>query len=337
METMIYRKLDGNRVKCGICNHYCIIEDNRRGRCQVRENRAGRLMSLVYPKLIASGVDPIEKKPLFHLNPGSFSYSIATVGCNFKCRFCQNSSIAQMPSDNDGMIQGTSVLPEKIVEDAVHAGCRSISFTYTEPTVYIELALDTAEIAKKEGLYTVFVTNGYMSPEVVLKAAPLLDAANVDLKAFTESFYQKYCRASLSPVKKTLLMMKKNGVMVEVTTLLIPGLNDDPEEIKQLTGFIVESLGPETPWHVSRFHPSYRLTQVAPTSIASLEEAVSIGKKSGLRYVYSGNAPGLDSENTYCHSCGALLIRRYGYQIKNYLADRGTCPDCHTSVYGIYQ
>ena len=336
METLIYEKLKNDRVKCGICNHFCIIESGKRGLCHVRENRDGVLTSLVYPRLIASSVDPIEKKPLYHLKPGSTSYSVATVGCNLKCEFCQNAGIAQMPADRNGMIQGDTVYPGDIVEDAVRTGCDSISYTYTEPTVYLELALETARLAKKKGLYNIFVTNGFMSPDVVQLLEPVLDAANVDLKAFNDRFYKKYCKASLEPVKENLKAMKAAGIMVEVTTLLIPGLNDDDTEIRDMTRFIARDLGPETPWHVSRFHPSYRLTDVGPTRIQALEQAARIGKAEGLYHVYTGNAPGLDTENTFCHACNKLLVDRYGYRIKNHMTTPGQCPACNTPLHGIY-
>ncbi len=336
METLIYTRKENQSVQCGICSHYCVIAPGARGRCQVRENRSGTLVSLVYPYLIASGVDPVEKKPIFHLKPGSTSYSIATVGCNLKCTFCQNAGIAQMPADNDGLIKGVHTPPARIVENALAAGCESISYTYTEPTVFLELALETARIAHDKGLYNIFVTNGFMTPEVIELAAPCLDAANVDLKAFDEAFYKEYCKARLAPVKKNLAAMKSAGILVEVTTLLIPGYNDNPDSIRALTDFIALTLGPETPWHVSRFHPCYHMTGIGPTPVELLEQAAQTGKDSGLRYVYTGNVPGLDSENTVCHSCGRLLVRRTGYQVDNFMTAQGLCPGCHTRAYGIY-
>ncbi|MEA1967825.1 MAG: AmmeMemoRadiSam system radical SAM enzyme [Thermodesulfobacteriota bacterium] len=336
MKTLIFEELDKNRVKCGICNHFCIIEDGKRGICNVRENRGGSLESLVYPKVVARSIDPVEKKPVFHLKPGSSSYSIATVGCNFKCSFCQNSDIAQMPSDHGGLIRGVDTLPEDIVKQAVRGRCESISYTYTEPTVYFELAFETAKIAKEQGLLNIFVTNGYMSSQVIKMIAPYLDAANVDLKSFNDKFYRKECKAKIEPVKENLKLMKSSGILVEVTTLLIPGLNDDPGEIRAIADFIADSLGIETPWHISRFHPCYRLTHPNPTPVASLEKAYKIGKDAGLRYVYTGNVPGLESENTFCHSCGRILVKRSIYDVENYITAKGRCPDCNTEVYGIF-
>ena len=336
METLIYEKLEENAVKCNICNHFCVITDGKKGRCRVRENRGGKLLSLVYPKVIAKGVDPIGKKPLFHLKPGSFSYSIATVGCNFKCAFCQNSDIAQMPRDFIGMIQGKEMFPESIVNEALKKGCESISYTYTEPTIFFELALETAMLAKKKGLLNVFVTNGYMSTPLLEMVSPFLDAANVDLKAFNDRFYQTYCKARLEPVKENIKQMKDMGILVEITTLLIPGLNDDENEICAMADYIANDLGRETPWHISRFHPSYNMTDRPATSISSLEKAYSAGKAAGLFHVYIGNVPGSSSENTYCSSCNELLVRRYAYQIENYMSEGGKCPKCETITYGIY-
>ena len=336
METLIYEKLEKKAVKCHICHHFCIIKDGKRGICQVRENKGGTLLSLVYPKVIAKGVDPIEKKPLFHLKPGSFSYSIATVGCNFKCSFCQNSNIAQMPQDYNGMIQGKDLSPESIVKEAIKTGCKSISYTYTEPTVFFELALRTAKLAKKAGLLNIFVTNGYMSTQVLEMVSPFLDAANVDLKAFNDRFYQTYCKARLEPVKENIKKMKDMGILVEITTLLIPGLNDDENEICAMADYIANDLGCETPWHISRFHPSYNMKDRPKTPFLSLENAYAAGKAAGLFYVYIGNVPGQSSENTYCSSCNELLVKRYAYQIENYLNKGGKCPKCETVTYGIY-
>ncbi len=336
METLIYEKLKDKSVRCDICRHACVIREGERGICHVRENQDGRLLSLVYPKLIAKSIDPIEKKPIFHLKPGSFSYSIATVGCNFKCAFCQNSDIAQMPSDIGGMIQGRDMTPEEIVKEAIQAGCESISYTYTEPTIFFELALSTAKLAKEKGLYNVFVTNGYMSQKSLDMVAPYLDAANVDLKAFTDEFYKTYCKARIAPVKENIKRMLDLGILVELTTLLIPGLNDDKKELTAMAEYIAKDLGKETPWHISRFHPCYRLTDRPSTPVSSLMKAFEAGKSAGLRYVYTGNVPGLVSENTFCHSCNALLVKRHGYQIENRLLLGGACPECKTIAHGIY-
>ncbi len=336
MEAFLYEKLGGSRVQCRICNHFCKIKQGRKGICNVRENQGGKLVSLVFDRVIATSVDPIEKKPIFHFKPGSYSYSIATVGCNFKCQFCQNSDIAQMPADRKGMIQGKKIRPEIIVEEALSTGCQSISYTYTEPSVFFELAYETARLAKENNLANLFVTNGYMSADLIRMVSPFLDAANVDLKAFDDKFYKTYCQAKLEPVKKTLVLMKKAGILVEVTTLLIPGLNDDPGELGRMAQFIANDLGCDTPWHISRFHPSYKMKDIAATRVASLERAYKIGKKAGLHHVYTGNVPGLVSENTHCHGCDTLVVKRHGYTIENYLKENGTCPKCDTKIHGVY-
>ena len=334
METILYEKLSNKSVKCGICSHFCKIENGKKGICKVRENQDGILKSLVYPKIIARSIDPIEKKPLYHVKPGSSSYSIATVGCNFKCAFCQNADIAQMPYST-GVIHGADIYPEDIVSEALRGRCESIAYTYTEPTIYFELALETAKIANHNNLLNIFVTNGFMSSNVIGKISPYLDAANVDLKAFNDKFYQKYCNARLEPVKENLKHMKSLGIIVEVTTLLIPGLNDSKDELEKLALFIKEDLGQETPWHISRFHPCHQMTDIRPTSIKALETAYNIGKEAGLYHVYAGNAPQLGLENTHCHSCGSLIVKRVAYNTDSYI-NEGKCPNCKLKVYGIY-
>jgi pyruvate formate lyase activating enzyme len=335
MEAYLYQPLEKNRVRCQLCHHRCVIKDCRRGICGVRENKGGILYTQVFGKLIARHIDPIEKKPLYHFLPGTLSYSIATVGCNFKCRFCQNADIAQMPADRQGMIIGDPATPEEVVEAAKRGNCQSISYTYTEPTVFFEFAYETARKARAGGIRNVFVTNGYMTPEAVEMIHPYLDAANVDLKAFDDAYYKDYCGAKLEPVKETLRRMKSSGIYLEVTTLIVPGLNDDRHELEQMAEFLVKDLGPETPWHISRFHPTYRLTDRPSTPVSTLLAARQIGLKAGLRYVYTGNVPGQDSENTYCHQCGKMLIERQGFQIRGYDIESGCCRYCQSPVDGV--
>ncbi len=335
MEAYLYEPFKNKTVKCNLCNHRCIIKAGKRGRCQVRENKNGVLQTMVYGRIIAGHIDPIEKKPLFHLIPGSLSYSIATVGCNFKCRFCQNADIAQMPADRNGLIMGNIATPEDIVDGAIRGNCQSIAYTYTEPTVYFEFAYDTAKIAHEKGIKNVFVTNGYMTPEALHMVAPYMDAANVDLKAYTDKFYKDYCEASLEPVKETLKLMKNLGIFVEITTLLIPGLNDDPTQLKELAAFIADSLGPEVPWHISRFHPAYRLTDQPPTPVETIINARNIGIRSGLRYVYVGNVPGENGENTFCYNCGNLLINRWGFSIRKNVIENSRCNHCGARIDGV--
>jgi pyruvate formate lyase activating enzyme len=335
MEAYLYDSLEENKVRCRLCHHRCVIKDNRRGICGVRENKGGNLQTLVFGKLIARHIDPIEKKPLYHFLPGTLSYSVATVGCNFKCRFCQNADIAQMPADRQGMIVGDPATPEEVVEAALRGNCQSISYTYTEPTVFFEFAYETAKKARGSGIRNVFVTNGYMTPDAFEMIQPYLDAANVDLKAFDDKYYQELCGAKLEPVKETLRIIKSSGTFLEVTTLIIPGLNDGRRELEQMAHFLVNDLGPDTPWHISRFHPTYRLTDHPPTPMSTLLAAQEIGLNAGLRYVYTGNVPGQDSENTFCHQCGKMLIERQGFRLRRYEIEGGRCRYCHTIIDGV--
>ncbi|MEJ2099086.1 MAG: AmmeMemoRadiSam system radical SAM enzyme [Desulfobacterales bacterium] len=337
MEAYLYEPLEDNKVKCNLCSHRCVIREGRRGLCSVRENQAGRLHTLVYDQVIARHVDPIEKKPLFHFLPGSLSFSIATVGCNFRCKFCQNADIAQMPTDHKGIIMGDTVTPQEIVDAAAKAGCRSISYTYTEPTVFFELAYDTAKIAHARGIRNVFVTNGYMTAEALEMINPYLDAANVDLKAFTETYYRDLCGARLKHVQKTLKRMKDYGILVEITTLIVPGLNDDSTELQQLAGFIAGDLGIDTPWHISRFHPTYKLTDRPATPVKTLSRAREIGLQAGLKYVYTGNVPGNTGENTFCPGCGGVVIERWGFQVGNLRMKNGKCSQCGAGIEGVWE
>ena len=337
MEAYLYKRLEEKKVRCNLCSHRCVIKDGRRGICKVRKNDAGILNTLVYGKLIAQHIDPIEKKPLFHFLPGTPSYSIATVGCNFRCRFCQNADIAQMPSDREGTILGTRCTPGDVVDAAQRGGCRSIAYTYTEPTVFFEFAYETAKLAHDRDIRNVFVTNGYMTPEAVEMIEPYLDAANVDLKAFTNEYYKKICGAGLKHVQETLKLLKSLDIFIEVTTLIVPGLNDDPSELNDLAAFIAGDLGPETPWHISRFHPTYKLTDRPSTPIQTLTTAREIGLNAGLRYVYTGNVPGNTAENTFCYSCGETVIERWGFQVKNLRLKDGRCTQCGVEIDGVWE
>lgn len=331
---MLYDKIADEQVRCNLCAHQCTIKSGRRGICGVRENKEGVLYSLVYGTLIAENIDPIEKKPFFHVYPASKSYSIATVGCNFSCSFCQNHDISQMPRTTR-MIYGEDSSPEEIVARAKKSGSKTIAYTYTEPTIYFELAYDTAKMAVENGLKNVFVTNGFMTTETLETVAQYLAAANVDLKSFRDDFYRKHCGARLHPVLESLQKMKEKGIWVEITTLLIPTLNDSDEELKDIARFIVE-LGIETPWHISRFHPQYKMQEVPVTPLTSLHRAAQIGKDAGLKYVYSGNVPGDQGENTYCFKCGNLLIERYGFRIVSMNLKGNQCPKCTTELDGVF-
>jgi len=332
-EATLYERLEDNKVRCNLCNHRCLIAEGKRGLCGVRENQKGILYSLVYRKAIAAHIDPIEKKPFFNFLPGTMSYSIATQGCNFRCRFCQNWGISQS-SKEGGSIKGEDISPEKIVEGAKSSGCKSIAYTYTEPTIFFEYAYDTAKTASKEGLKNVFVTNGFMTEEALREINPYLDAANVDLKGFTEKFYQEICGAKLEPVKNSLRLMKELGIWVEITTLIIPTLNDSLDELKSMAEFIKNELGEETPWHLSKFHPDYKMSDIPPTPVDTIHKAREIGLEAGLRYVYAGNLPGDIGENTYCYKCGESLIDRYLFTINENRIKDSKCPRCGAGIDG---
>jgi len=332
-EAMFYEKGERAEVQCRLCPHQCQIQEGGRGVCCVRENRSGTLYSLVYGRPVSTNVDPIEKKPLFHFMPGSRAFSIATVGCNLRCLHCQNHDISQMPRES-GAVYGREVPPERIVDMAAQSGCASISYTYTEPTVYFEYALEVARLARARGLKNNFVTNGYTALEALEAVGPYLDGANVDLKSFSESFYKKVCGASLTPVLESIKRMKTLGTWIEITTLLIPGKNDSPEELREIAEFI-RATGLEIPWHISAFHPTYRMLEPPRTSARSIRSAMEIGKESGLRYVYAGNLPGDEGECTYCYSCGELLIERYLFQINTNKIQAGRCPSCSAPIDGV--
>lgn len=332
-EAMFFEKLEDHKVKCYLCRHSCIIGDGKRGICRVRENHGGILYSLVYRKLISENVDPIEKKPLFHFYPGTTSFSVATVGCNFKCLNCQNYEISQLPGDY-AQITGKDVAPEKIVEEARKCQCNSIAYTYTEPTIFFEYAYDIAKIAHDNSIKNVFVTNGYITREALAILKPYLHAANIDLKSFSDETYKKLCGARLEHVLDCIRSYKEMGIWIEITTLVIPEVNDSESELRQIAEFI-KSVGPEIPWHVSRYYPRYRLIEKPPTSLDTLMTARRIGQEVGLRYIYEGNVPGDEGESTYCYNCNKILIRRYGYQITENTIINSRCPACNTKIDGI--
>jgi pyruvate formate lyase activating enzyme len=320
-------------VRCVACAHRCLIRPGRAGICRVRENRDGRLVTTVFGQAVAANADPIEKKPLFHVYPGSVSFSIATRGCNFHCPHCQNWTISQ--ADRGSLSAPVFQLPpEAVVAAALAAGSRSIAYTYTEPTVFIEYVAATARLAAAAGLANLLVTNGYQTPEALDLLGPLIQAANVDLKSFDDRFYRRVLGARLAPVLATLAGMRQRGIWVEVTTLLIPGLNDDPDELAALARWIATELGPETPWHISRFFPTYRLTDLDPTPVATIQRAVAIGRAAGLRHVYSGNLADAD-EDTHCADCGETLIRRRGFRSVRAALVGGRCARCGHSLAGV--
>ncbi len=355
-EALFYTRMADGRVCCTLCPHDCKIREGRRGACGVRVNREGVLYTLVYDTVVSSAIDPIEKKPFFHFQPGSTSYSIATVGCNLRCLFCQNWEISQWPKGKRPLqdevnpeapdpvcpqmeaaphrIIGEHATPQQIVDVAVRSGAKSIAYTYTEPTIFYELSYETAALARVRGLKNVFVTNGFISEPALRQISTVLDAANVDLKFFTDDSYRRICGARLQPVLEAIRLYRQLGVWVEVTTLVIPGLNDSEEELRQIAKF-VRSVGPEVPWHVSQFYPAYKMVDRGRTPVGTLRHAREIGLETGLRYVYEGNVPGEGGEHTYCYVCKALLINRYGFFIRRNRVRESRCPECGTPIDGV--
>ncbi len=327
-EALLYKKIKDKKIQCLNCPHYCVLKPGERGKCGVRENIDGKLYALNYGKAVAVNIDPIEKKPFFHFLPGTHSLSIATVGCNFACLSCQNWEISQS-FKGVKEIPGENLSPKEIIEIAKKNNLPSISYTYVEPTIFLEYALDIMKLAKKAGLKNCFVSNGFMSPESAKLVIPYLDANNIDIKGFSDEFYQKVCNGRLKPVLETAKLMKKSGVWVEITTLVIPTLSDSEEMFREIAKWIYDNLGPETPWHVSQFSGaiSWKLQHIPDTPVETLEKAWKIGKEIGLKYVYMGNMPGHRAENTYCPKCGEIAISRVNYVIHRY-DKAGKCPKC---------
>ena len=325
-EAMFYRSGKGGLVGCTLCPRKCSgIADGQSGFCGVRKNVGGKLYSLVYGKAVSVAIDPVEKKPLFHFAPGSSCLSIATPGCNLRCLNCQNFEISQ----EFGKIDCADLPPEDVVQTALSHGLPGIAYTYTEPTVFYEYALDIMRLAKREGLYNVWVSNGYTAPAAIRRMARFLDAVNVDIKG-DDGFYRKVCMAQgVSPVHASLRAYKKAGVWIEVTTLVIPGLNDGEKCIRDISKWIKGNLGTGTPLHFSAFFPNYKLAGIKPTPAGTLARCHEIAKKAGLRYVYVGNVPGDDRESTRCWKCGTVMIKRDGYRISSFMAK---CPKCGASV-----
>lgn len=340
--ALLYESLEDKKVRCNLCNHRCIISPGSTGLCGTRKNEEGVLYSLVYGRIIAQHLDPIEKKPLYHFLPGSWSYSIASVGCNFRCSFCQNFEISQYFQIYESVFEknkvpGKLMNPKDIVHLALAERAKSISYTYTEPTVFFEFAYDCSKLAVKNGLKNVFVSNGYMTKEAIDVISPYLHGINVDLKSFREEFYKKLCKAKLQPVLENLKYLKKRGIWVEITTLIIPGENDDSKELRDIASFIKTELGPDTPWHVSRFYPNYKMLDKPFTPLEILQKAYYIGKEEGLYYIYIGNVPGHQYENTYCPNCNTLIIERIGFRVlKINFGEKNNCPSCGFPIAGVW-
>jgi pyruvate formate lyase activating enzyme len=333
-KALWYQELPDNMVECRLCRHYCRISPSNTGRCRVRLNRDGILYSLVAHKLIARHLDPIEKKPLYHFHPGSKSYSIGTMGCNMTCMHCQNFEISQVIQDNNGSIKGDDVEPREIVREAKSAKCKSIAYTYTEPTIFLETVFETARLAREAGIKNCLITNGYIAEKALQDIAPYIDAVNVDLKAYSDKFYIRFCGARLEPVLENIRAMIDLGIWVEVTTLLIPSLNDSLKEMEGIALFLAES-SPDIPWHISRFKPNHQLRNLPATPIKLIRQCRKLGIEKGLRYVYSGNVPGDPGESTYCPKCGQTVIERFGYTLQHYKIRDGKCMICGHPIKGV--
>jgi pyruvate formate lyase activating enzyme len=350
-EAILYKKLDNDKVQCTACKQGCVISPDNTGICGVRQNKNGKLFLMVYGKAISFNTDPVEKKPLYHFMPGSDIFSLGTVGCNFACDFCQNWDISQITKDLKKKLMaekkseqlglevsklGYELLPEKIVEICTEKNIPGIAYTYNEPTIFIEYAYDTAKLASKKGIKNIFVTNGYETEEALKLIKPYLDAMNIDLKSFNDEFYKKICKARLQPVLDTIKLAHKLGIWIEITTLTIPGKNDSDEELKKIAGFIA-GIDKNIPWHVTAFHPDYKMTDIPSTSLNTLHKAYSIGKKAGLNYVYVGNILDDKHSGTYCPNCNALLIKRSGYFTSVMNMDNGKCKKCNEKIAGVWK
>lgn len=328
-EALQYRKSEDEAVQCSLCSHRCRINEGRFGICGVRKNVEGTLYAMTYGKISAEAVDPIEKKPLFHFLPGSLSYSLGSVGCNFHCKHCQNWHISSKTYE-EGTLRTLS--PEEGVRRALVQGCASISWTYNEPTIWHEYALDMGTLARQRGLGTVYVTNGYITEEALRELAPMLNAFRVDIKAFSDSFYREVAGARLQPVLDATMVARELGMHIETVTLVIPGLNDSMEEMDALIRWVYEHLGPDTPMHFTRFHPDYKMLDRGATPVKTLERIYEHARSVGMRFPYLGNVFGHDYENTFCPACGALLIERSGYGIQfGHLKD-GRCTVCGEAI-----
>lgn len=329
MKAANFFSQNGSTLRCDLCHHSCLIAPGKTGLCRSRLRTDDKLYSLVYGYPVAVNADPIEKKPLFHFQPGSLTFSLGTYGCNFICPNCQNWDISQAKNLPEKISSLQYYSPEKVVEETLGNDCSSISYTYNEPTIFAEYAIDIMKIARFHDLKNIWVSNGYMSDACLDAIIPLLDAANIDLKSIDEDFYLHNCGAELKYILKNLITLKQNQIHLEITTLLIPGLSDDIDMIKRLAEFIITELNDDTPWHISKFSSpiSWKLKKIPSTPDDMLYEAYQIGKEAGLKYVYVGNLPGDEKENTYCPRCGQLAIRRFGYEIDR-MDIHGRCSEC---------
>ena len=332
-EASWYQKLEEGRVECQLCPQGCKVADMERGTCGVRENRGGTYVTLVYGRACSVHIDPIEKKPFFHVMPGEKAFSFATAGCNVECKFCQNWEISQFRPEQ---VEAYDLPPGALVEAAKRNGVRLTAATYSEPVVFWEYVRDAAAAANAAGLKPTVVSNGFIQEQPLREVLPLLSAVKVDLKSFSETFYRDQVRGKLEPVLKSLQIIRESGVWLEIVVLLVPTLNDSAAEIHAMTTWIAATLGPDVPVHFTRFHPTYRLTDLPPTPVATLERAWDIGREAGLHYVYLGNVPGHPGENTVCPGCGEIVIRRMGFQVLQNNLKAGACPACHRKIPGVW-
>ena len=350
-ECILYKKLENNKVQCTACRQSCIIASDNTGICGVRQNKSGKLYLLVYGKAVSAHFDPVEKKPLYHFLPNTEIFSFGTVGCNFACDFCQNWDISQITKDlRSNLLRekkiaqmdvevskfGYELPPKKIVDICVEENAKSIAYTYNEPTIFFEYLYDTSKLAVEKGIKNVLVTNGYESDEALNLLKPYISAMNIDLKSFNGDFYKKICKAKLPLVLETIKLAHKLGIWIEITTLIIPGKNDSDAELKQIADFIA-GIDKNIPWHVTAFHPYYKMGNIPHTSYNALDNAYNIGKKSGLNYVYIGNIDGDERSNTYCPKCSSLLIKRNGYHIHIENFDNGKCLKCNEKIAGVWK
>lgn len=333
-EARYYVQREDNIIQCQLCPWQCVVRPGKRGACEVRENRNGKYYSLVYGQIAAHHVDPIEKKPLYHFKPQTMAFSVATAGCNVECKFCQNWELAQRRPEE---LRSVFFTPSELIQYAKHSGSQSIAYTYNEPTIFAEFILDTATESQGQGISNVIISNGFIAQKPLRDLCKVIDAYKVDLKAFTESYYHEIVGGRLRPVLDTLVTLREEEVWSEIVYLILPGMNDSDEELKKLSRWIYQELGADIPLHFSRFYPKYKLKNLPPTPIKTLEKARQIALDAGLQYVYMGNVPGHEGENTYCPNCKEMLVQRVGYKIYKNNIQNGQCQNCHHQIPGVWQ
>lgn len=332
-EAMFWEKLDQKRVKCVLCPRECQVADVERGYCGVRENQGGNYQTLVYGALCSANIDPIEKKPLFHYLPGTTAFSIATAGCNIECKFCQNWQISQFRPEQ---VQSVEVPPERLVAACRAELCPTIAYTYSEPVIFYEYMHDTAALGRERGIGSVMISNGYIQEKPLRELCRHLTGVKIDFKSFSEKFYTETCAGELKPVLKVLEILKDIGIWFELVILIIPTLNDSPDEIKQMSAWVLKHLGPNVPMHFTRFHPTYRITNLPRTPVSTLDRSRKIALDAGIHYVYAGNVPMHPGENTYCHNCKKEVIKRVGFRVATNRIKDGKCPECGTAIPGVW-